>query len=315
MGRRRLAIGSLGVCVVLLALGVAPGTARRASAPPSALVRVHLTVAPGARVSPHLLLLTVGGPIYCMQLRNLARYLQASLLCTDYGRNRYERPGERVGRLEDWGDPAYDAAVARLPAAVERQGVKVSKLVVVGVSYSGFANAELVASQPRLHPAALVMIDSYLDLAARFAALPSYHETRAEIIRAVGGTPAQRPAAYQRRSPSHHLGRLAEEIHAGMRFVDVWSVAPSEAHEFRGATCSLDANARWLAQLASILGHPVTGYATTLLHAHALWDHGRSVLQLAGVGAGVPPLPARAVRFRPGAPAARSSYCVWHPGD
>jgi hypothetical protein len=279
------------------------------------LVRVQLTVAPGARSSPHLLLLTVGGPIYCMQLRNLAHRLDASLLCADYGPNQYERPGQRTGRLEDWGDPAYDAAVARLPARVKAQGVKVSKLVVVGVSYSGFANAELVASQPRLHPAALVMIDSYLDLAARFAALPLSHPTRAEIERALGGTPEDRPAVYARRSPSHHLATLAADIHAGMRFVDVWSVAASESHEFRGATCSLDANARWLAQLAAILGRPVKGYVTELRHAHALWDHGRGVLRLAGIEAAGPSLPARTVRFRPGGAAPRDSYCVWRPGD
>lgn len=296
----------------MLAIGVGPLTAERASGG-SSLVRMRLTVAPGARVSPHVLLLTVGGPIYCMQLRNLARALHASLLCADYGPNRFERPSQRAGRLEDWGDPAYDAAVARLPAAVERKGVKVSKLVVVGVSYSAFANAELVASQPRLHPAALVMIDSYLDLAARFDALPSYHETRAEIIRALGGTPAERPEEYARRSPSHHLGTLAAEIGRGMRFVDVWSVAPSEAHEFHGATCSIDANARWLAQLASILGRPVSGYATRLKHAHALWVHGRSVLQLAGIGSGSRPLAAHRIRFRPRVAPPRGSYCVWHP--
>jgi hypothetical protein len=277
------------------------------------LVREQLTVAQGARSSSHLLLLTVGGPIYCMQLRNLARRLDASLLCADYGPNRYERPGQRTGRLEDWGDPAYDAAVARLPARVEAQGVKVSKLVVVGVSYSGFANAELVASQPRLHPAALVMIDSYLDLAARFAALPLHNPTRAEIEQSVGGTPEQRPDEYARRSPSHHLGTLAADIRSGMRFVDVWSVAASETHEFRGATCSRDANARWLAQLATVRGHPVTGYVTHLPHAYALWDHGRGVLQLAGINAGGPRLPARPVRFQPHGRAPQGSYCVWRP--
>jgi hypothetical protein len=302
------------MCAVLVLLGAGAASAHRAGAR-SPLVRESLTVAPGARVSPHLLLLTVGGPIYCMQLRNLAHRLDASLLCADYGPNRYERPGERTGRLEDWGDPAYDAAVARLPAKVEAEGVKVSKLVVVGVSYSGFANAELVASQPRLHPAALVMIDSYLDLAARFAALPLNHPTRAEIERSVGGTPAQVPGAYARRSPSHHLGTLAADIHAGMRFVDVWSVAPSETYEFRGATCSLDANARWLAQLASILGHPVHGYATELKHAHALWDHGRGVLRLAGIPTTGPKLPARTVLFRPHRGVPPGSYCVWHPAS
>ena len=277
-------------------------------------MRERLILAPGARVSPHLLLLTVGGPIYCMQLRHLARYLHASLLCTDYGPNRYERPGQRGGRLEDWGDPAYDAAVAGLPAKLEAQGLKVSKLLVVGVSYSGFANAELVASQPRLHPAALVMIDSYLDLASRFAALPLYHQTRAEILKAVGGTPAQLPAAYARRSPSHHLATLASEIRAGMQFIDVWSVAAPEAHEFHGATCSWNANAHWLAELATILGRPVTGYPTQLLHAHALWDHGRGVLQLAGIGAGAAGLPARPVQFQPRTEPPLGSYCVWHPG-
>ena len=278
-------------------------------------MRQQLTVAPGARSSPHPLLLTVGGPIYCMQLRKLAHRLDASLLCADYGPNKYEQPGQRDGRREDWGDPAYDAAVARLPAKVEAQGVKVSKLIVVGVSYSAFANAELVASQPRLHPAALIMIDSYLDLAARFAALPLNHPTRAEIETSLGGTPAERPGAYARRSPSHHLGTLAAKIHAGMRFIDVWSVAASESHEFRGATCSWSANARWLAQLATIAGHPVTGYVTQLRHAYALWSHGRGVLQLAGIPAGGPPLPARAVKFRPGKGTPRGSYCVWHPAS
>lgn len=300
-------------CTVLCLFGSATAGARRAGGTP--LVREQLTAAPGARSSPHLLLMTVGGPIYCMQLRNLARRLAASLLCADYGPDRYERPGERAGRLEDWGDPAYDAAVARLPARVEAQGLKVSKLVVVGVSYSGFANAELVASQPELHPAALVMIDSYLDLASRFDALPLDHPTRAEIQQSVGGTPAERPAAYARRSPSHHLGTLAAEIRSGMRFIDVWSVAASETHEFRGATCSWNANARWLARLATISHRPVTGYVTQLRHAYALWDHGRGVLQLAAIQATGPPLPARSVQFRPDVRPPRSSYCLWHPGS
>lgn len=313
MGRGRLLLGFLALGAALVAVGVSGLAARRASAN-APLVRKQLILAPGAKVSPHPLLLTVGGPIYCMQLRHLARYLGASLLCTDYGPDKYEKPGQRNGRLEDWGSPAYDAAVARLPARIEARGVKVSKLIVVGVSYSAFANAELVASQPRLHPAALIMIDSYLDLAARFAALPLNHPTRAEIVRAVGGTPDQVPSAYAQRSPSHHLATLAAEMRAGMRLIDVWSLAPSEVHEFRGATCSQDASARWLAQLATVAGHPVAGYVTQLQHAHALWDHGRGVLRLAGIGHGSPPLPARRVLFQPGAAPPASSYCTFQPG-
>jgi hypothetical protein len=309
---RRLLVALVVIGAMVLAFGAhARGTRRAAAASP--LLREQLTVARGARVSPHLLLLTVGGPIYCMQLRNLARRLDASLLCADYGPNRFEQPGQRSGRLEDWGNPAYDAAVARLPARVEAEGVKVSKLIVIGVSYSGFANVELVASQPRLHPAALITIDSYLDLAARFAALPLDHPTRAEMETSLGGTPEQVPAAYASHSPSHHLATLAADIRRGMRFIDVWSVAASEVREFRGATCSQDANARWLAQLAAIRGRPVTAYVTRLQHAYALWDHGRGVLQLAGIHAGGPPLPARSFRFRPHAPVPQASYCVWSP--
>ena len=111
-------VALLAVGTTALAFGAHNLSARR-SGSASPLVRQQLTVAPGARVSPHPLLLTVGGPIYCMQLRSLARRLNASLLCADYGPNRYERPGQRTGRLEDWGNPAYDAAVARLPAKVE----------------------------------------------------------------------------------------------------------------------------------------------------------------------------------------------------
>jgi hypothetical protein len=164
-----------------------------------------------------------------------------------------------------------------------------------------------------LHPAALVMIDSYLDLAARFAALPLHHPTRAEIEASVGGTPVQAPAAYANRSPSHHLAGLAAHIRSGMRFIDVWSVAASESREFRGATCSWNANAHWLAQLATTLHRPVTGYVTELRHARALWDHGRGVLRLAGIDAGGPSLPARSVQFRPHAGVPGGSYCVWHP--
>ncbi|MDE3070258.1 MAG: hypothetical protein KGJ43_05970, partial [Acidobacteriota bacterium] len=158
---------------VALTLLVLPGAVRAGS-----LMRLAVQLAPGARSAPHPLLLTLGGPTYCAQLRNLARHLGASLACTDYGPNRYETVGQRSGRLEDWGDPQYLADVARVPGDLRRQGVRISQLIIVGVSYSGFANAELVATHPELHPAALVVVDSYLDLPARYDALPATHETR-----------------------------------------------------------------------------------------------------------------------------------------
>jgi len=200
--KRRFAL--LLLAVVLLVPGRAP-------AAPPALMRIELHLAAGARSSPHLLLLTVGGPVYCAQLENLARHTHASLACTDYGPNRYVRAGGRAGRREDWGDPAYLDLVARLPGKLRAQGVQISKLIVGGVSYSGFGNAQLVATHPELQADALIVVDSYLDLAARFRALPLHHETRAEIDTVLGGTPDEKPREYADRSPSHHLGGLARD--------------------------------------------------------------------------------------------------------
>jgi hypothetical protein len=296
--RQRLLLVLLATALVL------PG--RAASSP---LLRVELHLAPGARSTPHLLLFTLGGPIYCDQLKNLARNVHASLACTDYGPNRYEVAGGRAGRREDWGEPRYLAQVARLPARLRAQGIRISKLVVVGVSYSGFADAELVASHPEVGADALIVVDSYLDLAARFAALPLHHETRTEMETVLGGTPAQQPAAYRSRSPSHHLGGLAAAIRHGTHLVVDWSTSVGERHEFNGATCSRLANAEWLARLAGILGRPVTGYVTKLPHAHALWDRGQGLLALAGIAPASKPLDAHAVTFTPGAAPPRDSYC------
>jgi len=253
--------------------------------------------------------MTLGGPIYCRQLVTLARNVDASLLCSDYGPNRYERVGQRVGRREDWGDPGYLAQAARLPARLRMQGVQISKLVLLGVSYSGFANAELVALHPELRPAALIVVDSYLDLTARYDALPAGHETQSEIESVLGGTPADEPAVYAARSPSHHLAGLAAAIRSGTTFVDVWSTAAEEQREFAGATCSLSANAQWLADLAGELGRPVDGYVTQLPHAHALWDRGQGLLALAGIRPAPRALDARRVTFRPGQPPPADSYC------
>jgi pimeloyl-ACP methyl ester carboxylesterase len=255
--------------------------------------------------------MTLGGPIYCRQLTTLARNVGASLVCTDYGPNRYERAGNRAGRREDWGDPSYLAQVARLPARLRSEGVRISKLVLIGVSYSGFAVAELVAAHPEVRAAALIVVDSYLDLKARYEALPAGHETKAEIESVLGGSPDEQPGAYADRSPSHHLAGLAKAIAAGTQFVDVWSTSAEERREFAGATCSRLANAQWLADLAGLTRRPVTGYVTQLEHAHALWDRGQGLLALAGVRLVGPTrrLDARRVVFRPGGPPPRSSYC------
>ncbi len=295
------------------AAGLACATQDAAASRQSGLIRVEEHLVRDARLQPHPLLMSLGGPVYCGQLANLARHLDASLVCADFGKNRYEGRGGRAARLEDWGDPAYLDAAAKLPTALRTSGVKISKLLLVGVSYSGYANAELVATHPEMRPDALVVVDSYLDLAARFRALPLGHETRKEIVTALGGTPDAVRDVYVARSPSNHLAGLAEAIRAGMRFVDVWSVGDAERREFRGATCSLAANATWLAALATRLGRPVTGYVTEMRHAHALWDRGMGLMQLAIGRNDGKPLHARAVTFLPGAPAPSGSACASMP--
>ena len=163
---------------------------------------------------------------------------------------------------------------------------------------------------PELRPAALIIVDTFLDLPARYEALPPTHITRQEITSVLGGTLADKPAAYAERSPSHHLDGLATAIRGGMTFVDVWSVAAEERREFVGATCSRSANAQWLSDLANRLGGPVDGYVTQLGHARALWNHGPSLLALTGLGASTQPLPARRIRFLPTAPVPAASYCA-----
>jgi hypothetical protein len=274
-------------------------------------VRAEVYAAPDARRRARPALLTVGGPIYCRQLLQLATYMHASLLCADYWRNEATAPGLRDKRFMDWGDPQYGTAVATLPERARRAGIRISKLILAGVSYTGYANAQLVATHPELHPAALIVVDSYLDLPARFQAAKPWRPTRKEIATVIGGTLAEKPAAYRERSPSHHLDGLAKAIRGGMRLVVVWTVSPAERIRYVGATCSRYASAEWLSKLASELRRPVDGYVTRLEHAKALWHHYPSLLALAGLERhSTDSRVFGRFRFRPGAPPSPESYCA-----
>jgi hypothetical protein len=273
------------------------------------LLREELRLLPDAYVRARPLLMTLGGPVYCGQLFELAAYIDASVVCADYGRNGETSGLTRSKRVEDWGDPAYLAAAARLPGRLKAQGVKFSELVLIGASYAGYANTELVATHPELRPRALVVVDSFLDLPERYAALRSGAQTALEMVRVLGGTLSQRAAVYAARSPSHHLAGLAAAIRAGTRFVDIWSTGAAEKREFNGATCSPAANANWLSALALVLHRPVSGYVTPLRHADALRNWWREVLALAGLDRPYRRFPARTLTFRPDAPIPSASYC------
>ena len=289
-------------------LGAALAASAGATVKPP-LLREELRLAYGAHVRPHMLLMTLGGPVYCGQLFELAAYLDASVVCADYGRNGELSGLSRSKRVEDWGDPAYLAAAARLPASLEREGVKVSQLVLLGASYAGYANAELVATHPELRPRALIVVDSFLDLPERYRALVPGQETRAEMEKVLGGTLARRASLYESRSPSHHLDGIAAAMRGGMRFVDLWSTAPAEKREFNGATCAALANARWLAALSTRLDRPVVGYVTRLRHGGALRNWWREVLAFAGLDRPFRKLSADVVTFRPDGVVPPGSVC------
>ena len=258
---------------LLLALAVAGAAATQLS---TGSPRRDRTYASGAAIltvveQPHAkgVLVTTGGWAYCQQVRALARRSRLTLLCGRFPKDGYAGPGLRAYRHLDWGNPAYLRALAREARALhDRVG---GELLLLGVSYSGFGVATLASHHPELRPDRLIVIDSYLDLAARRAAAGT-GATGGEIDAETGGS----TAALEERSV--RVDGLAALVAAGTRLQVIWSVAPDEAREFKGATCNLAANAAVLQRLANALGKAVPAWVTTNRHGHDLWDHGRRIL-------------------------------------
>ena len=268
--------------VVTIVIGLLAGhgdAAARASAP--SVDPATVTVYPVDQ--PRGLMVTTGGWAYCEQVRGLARRTHYTLLCGRYVKDGYLGYGLRSQRHLDWGDPGYLASLAaKVEAAHRRVG---GELVLIGVSYSGFGIATLASHHPEIDPDRLIVIDSYLNLVARRAALPPNHETAHEIDAETGGT------VPELQSRDVTVGGLTRLVEAGTRLTVVWSVSPDERREFNGATCNRDANAGVLVELAGALGRPTVGWVTRERHGHDLWDHGAAI-----VGGHVP---GRQLVFRP----------------
>lgn len=226
------------------------------------------TVYPAPR--PLGVMVTSGGWAYCEQLRPLARRTRYTLLCGRYAKDGYTGPGLRGRRQLDWGDPGYLTSLASRAHVLHR--TIGGRLLLVGVSYSGFGVATLAAHHPELHPDRVIVIDSYFDLAARRRRLPDGHETAREIDRATGGSAAE---LLRRSVPVAGLARL---LRNGTRLTVVWSISEHERRFFNGATCARDANAATLAQLAVLLGRPVPAWVTNTRHGVNLWRHGRAIV-------------------------------------
>lgn len=242
---------------------------------------------------PRGLVVTSAGWPYCQQLRKLAPRTGYALLCGRYWKDGYTGVRLRDLRHLDWGDPGYLAAFAQV---IRDTHARIGgKLVLLGVSGSGFAVATLAAHHPEIRPDRLIVIDSYLDLLARRRALTPSQKTAREIDEETGGS----AAALKARSAS--ASGLATLVRHGTKLAVIWSVSAGEQREFNGATCDLDANAATLSLLAQTLRRPVRAWVTTGRHGYDLWNHGAAIM--AGR------YPGRAVSFRPDGRIPPGSVC------
>lgn len=239
------------------------------------------------------LLVTSGGWAYCEQLRALALRARYTLMCGRYAEDGYVGPGLRAQRHLDWGNEAYLAEFAK--AILAEHVIVGGRLVLMGVSYSGFAVATLASHHPDLRPDRLIVLDSFLDLVARRAKLPPNHPTAREIDAETGGS---REALLRRSVDVDGLARLLRQ---GTRLTIVWSIASGEKRFFAGATCDRTANAETLARLARTLGEPIEAHVTLDRHGHDLWDFGARIL--AGFE------PGRRVVFEPDGAVPAASTC------
>jgi pimeloyl-ACP methyl ester carboxylesterase len=205
-------------------------------------------------------------------------------VCGRYAKDGYTGLGLRARRRLDWGNPAYLAALASSAEAERRRTG--GRLVLVGVSYSGYGVAALAVRHPELRPDALVVIDSYFDLVARRRALSPGHVTAREIDAETGGGQGE----LRRRSAD--AAGLARLVRGGTRLTAVWTISEQEARLFNRATCGRDASAATLRRLAGVLGRPVAAWVTRTRHGVNFWRHGPRLV------AGRPP--GRRVVFRPG---------------
>jgi pimeloyl-ACP methyl ester carboxylesterase len=252
------------VAAVLFTAGLVGRLAAGASPTDPAIVTVYPVADAGG------LMVTSGGWAYCEQVRSLARRTRYTLLCGRYYKDEYVGRGLRSRRHLDWGDAAYLAQLAAKIRALHRS--LGGKLVLIGVSYSGFGVAVLASHHPELAPDRLIVIDSYLDLPARRRKLPASHETAREIDDETSGS----EAALRRRSVS--IDGLARLVQQGTRLTVVWSVSEDERRFFRGATCDLDASAQTPSRLARLLRHPLPAWVIESRHGQDLWRFGTRII-------------------------------------
>jgi pimeloyl-ACP methyl ester carboxylesterase len=112
-----------------------------------------------------------------------------------------------------WGAPGEIADLARMPAIVERLGVRVDphRIYAFGGSMGGQETLLLLARHPHLLAGAAAF-DPATDMARRyrdFAVLRSGKVLQRLARKEIGGTPEQVPRAYAERSPDHYADEIA----------------------------------------------------------------------------------------------------------
>jgi pimeloyl-ACP methyl ester carboxylesterase len=225
---------------------------------------------------PRGIMATSGGWAYCQQLRALAKRSDYTLLCGKYTKDGYTGRGLRELRHLDWGDVEYlDRLANEIEVAHRATG---GKLVIIGVSYSGFGVATLASHHPELRPDRLIVIDSYLDLVARRRHSPNGSLIATEIDGETGGSEDE----LRRRSVQ--VDGLARLVRDGTELVPIWTTSDEERAFFRGATCDRTASAGVIAKLAKQLDRPVPVWITNTKHGHNLWDRGREIMRAAYPG-------------------------------
>jgi len=136
-------------------------------------------------------------------------------------------PGGEGRRLRQysWGDPGQIDDLARMPAIVERLGVRVDprRVYAVGGSMGGQETLLLVAQHPGLLAGA-VAFDPATDMARRYRDFA--HLRHGRLLQRLarlecGGTPSEVPGAYRERSPDAYVDALA---FSGVPLQIYWSV-------------------------------------------------------------------------------------------
>ena len=170
----------------------------------------------------------------------------------------------------DWGDPGYLANLARKVEALHK--TVGSKLVLIGVSYSGFGIATLASHHPEIHPDRLIVIDSFLDLVARRHALPPTHETATEIDAETGGS----DAALQQRTVS--IDGLAQLVRNRTQLT-VFGASPQTSSEIRWRDIEIRPPTRVYSNRSQTPSGVLSSDGSPQSkHSRDLWDSGRAII-------------------------------------